>query len=498
MKPSRYLQVIWLIVTTLIVSDLIIFGLSTVARLPLQVEFMYGESIVLDLTRRVAHGDVLYPAPDHLPLAVTAYTPVYYLLSGSLQRLFGDSYVPGRIVSLVSALGTAALLAWSVRHVSGRWAGGLLAGGFFLTQNMTVLLWAPLHRVDLLALFLTLGGLALAAGGRPQLATLPLLLAVLTKQTYVVAPIAVCLALYPDIRAALRFAALYIGGLVIAIVIAQVMTGGWFLWHTVAANANPFDMDNLLAMLGAFLHFNGVPLLAASALFTLPSRPAERLWRFYFLGALLTLPAIGKIGASSNYWLEATAATAVLIGLLSDRLATRHYTTAVITESGLALLIAGSLLIPIPGYQAVTREALHVLPTGGPAAVRAQISLAQMLAAESGEILTDEPALAVGAGRPIAYEFVIFDLLVGQGRWDERPILEAVEAQRFSLVMLKIPIEASSEQAHWSPGLVSALTAAYSLVGHADGFWLYRPVSLGSAAQNNEADQRGSTDHTGR
>ena len=155
-------------------------------------------------------------------------------------------------------------------------------------------------------------------------------------------------------------------GLGAALAGAYILTGGWFFWHTVVANTNPFDGDNFRAMLGAFLHFNGVPLLAATALFTLPLHPRERVWRLYFVGALLTLPGFGKVGASSNYWLEATAATAALIGLLADRLAVRQPTGAVITEAGLALLVAGSLLVPITGYQAVTREALQLLPAGEP------------------------------------------------------------------------------------------------------------------------------------
>jgi len=69
----------------------------------------------------------------------------------------------------------------SAGEPSGRWDGGVLAAGLFLTQNLTVLLWAPVHRVDPLALCFTLGGLALATGGRATLAALPFALAVLTK-----------------------------------------------------------------------------------------------------------------------------------------------------------------------------------------------------------------------------------------------------------------------------------------------------------------------------
>ena len=46
----RYVTAVWAVVAALIVSYLAVFALSAAARLPLPVEFMYGESIVLDLS----------------------------------------------------------------------------------------------------------------------------------------------------------------------------------------------------------------------------------------------------------------------------------------------------------------------------------------------------------------------------------------------------------------------------------------------------------------
>ena len=66
------------------------------------------------------------------------------------------------------------MLAWSVRQLAASWPGGLLAAGLFFTQNLTALLWAPAHRVDPLALCLSLFGVALATCGRTTLAALPL------------------------------------------------------------------------------------------------------------------------------------------------------------------------------------------------------------------------------------------------------------------------------------------------------------------------------------
>ena len=150
-------------------------ALSTLERLRNPSEYIYGEAIVLDEVRRIGLGQPLYPAPNALPLTVTAYPPVYYLVVAGLQNLAGDTgYGPGRALSVVATLVAAGLLAWCVRRIAGRWPGGLLAAGLFLTQNLTALLWASAHRVDPLALCLSLLGLALATCGRTTLAALPL------------------------------------------------------------------------------------------------------------------------------------------------------------------------------------------------------------------------------------------------------------------------------------------------------------------------------------
>jgi hypothetical protein len=126
-----------------------------------------------------------------------------------------------------------------------------------------------------------LGGLALATSGRTARRALPLAAAVTTKQSYLVAPLCVLLALAatPWIVAFELLA----GSLLVVAGVGTWLTGNELLWHTVVANANPLDLDHFEAMLGAFAQFNALPLVAASALFGLPARPAERLWQAYFV-----------------------------------------------------------------------------------------------------------------------------------------------------------------------------------------------------------------------
>src|SRR5207247_9824253 len=163
--------------------------------------------------RRGAGGAGLYAPAVQIPLMHIAYTPLYYVIVGTLQRLVGDSgYTIGRVVSLVATCAGASALAWSLQCLTSRWSVGLLAAGFFLTQNLTALLWAPLHRVDPLALSLTLIGLALATSGRISLAGIAFLLAVFTKQTFVVAPVAVALAVWPCRPSLVRFVCIVADG----------------------------------------------------------------------------------------------------------------------------------------------------------------------------------------------------------------------------------------------------------------------------------------------
>jgi hypothetical protein len=486
-RATRVSGGLWALATALMAMYLVLFALSAAGRLARPAdEVTYGESWLLDGARDVAGGAGLYAPADRLPLMHTAYTPLYYLVVGELNRLVGDhGYTVGRAVSLLATvLGTAAL-ACSVKRLTCRWSAAMLGAGLFLTQNLTMLLWAPMHRVDPLALGFTLAGLALATWGRASAAAIMFLLALATKQTYVVGPIAVACAVWPCRARLVRFAAIVVGGSVVGIGVGQWLTGGWFLWHTVIANGNELDLSTFATLMGSFLQFNGLPVLVALGSLLLPARPGERLWRVYFVGCLLTLPTIAKVGASSNYWLELTAATSAVLALASHRLADWSLSRLVAPTA-----IVGSLLIPLPAYQATAVEAAQNLveamrPSGsryvllvadrGAAPYRVETGFVAEIARESGDVLTDNSGLAVAAGKRIAYEFQIFQLLNVEGYWSDRPILDAVAARRFSLVAVMHPLDGPSQGTRWTATLRDALTAAYAPAGTRGGFWLYRP-----------------------
>jgi hypothetical protein len=478
---------LWACAGGLMAIYLVLFALASANRLaqPLE-ELTYGESWLLDGARQVARGEGLYAPADQVPLMQIAYTPLYYLVVGGLQRVFGDSgYTLGRLVSLAATLVGTGALAASVRRLTGRWPFGLLAAGLFLTQNLTLLLWSSQHRVDPLALGLTLVGLAFFTHTRFTTAAVFFVLAFFTKQTFVVAPVAAAIALWPCRAAMWRFGAVVLGGIVGGIGIAEWLTHGWFWWHVVTTNANEPDLTTFAVLMGGFMQFNGLPVLAALASLVLPAARGERVWRLYFIGTLLTLGSIAKLGASSNYWLELTAAMSMLLAL-----GAWHLSQWPLARLVAPTLVVGSLLVAVPGYQATAVDVAQTLgdrlspPTprylsfvgdAGASAYRVDATFVDFVAHQPGELLTDNSGLAVAAGKRVAYEFQIFQLLQAEGYWNEQPILDAVAARRFSLVALMHPLDGPTDGTRWSPRLQGAIEAAYAPDGDQAGFWLYRP-----------------------
>ena len=231
-------------------------------------------------------------------------------------------------------------------------------------------------------------------------------------------------------------------------------------------------------MLSQFAQFNALPLVAAAALFGLPARQAERQWRAYFVfSGLIALATVGKIGASSNYWLELTAATSVLIGVLAARVAEPSAPPAAFASAGLAGLVLASLLTCIPAYQATMNQTAAVALSGPPADAADRLHAAAFVANEPGPVLTDDPDLALQAGKRVEFE-LIYTLLALQGVWDETPVINPIRARQFGLVVLQESLDAPPRpllSAHLTDKVRTALRDAYVPVSQMGGYWLYRP-----------------------
>ena len=80
---------------------------------PFELEWMEGGAV--EMVGRVLHGQALYVAPS-LHYVPYTYPPLYFWMSALVAKMTGLSFLPLRLVSLVSSVGCFGLLFWMVKR----------------------------------------------------------------------------------------------------------------------------------------------------------------------------------------------------------------------------------------------------------------------------------------------------------------------------------------------------------------------------------------------
>ena len=123
---------------------------------PFTIEWLESNSLVE--VHRILAGQPLYPAPTagYVP---DGYPPLYFAVSAAAASVLGVSYLPLRLVSLVSSVACFALLGRLIQRETGSAAAGTGAAGVFAAVYFATRTWFDVGRVDSLFLALSLGGL---------------------------------------------------------------------------------------------------------------------------------------------------------------------------------------------------------------------------------------------------------------------------------------------------------------------------------------------------
>jgi len=351
---SRLRGSVCLVILGAVFVATVLFVAAEVRQLRLRSQRDYGEGHVAWLSQQILDTSKAYRPLDRLPYVVYPYPPLYMLASRLANLVHGDLLEAGRGVSLLSTLGIAIavgftiLFSTSVRApVLWRASSAVFGGGLVLLSD-SAQRWGSLMRVDMLALFLMYAGLGVYIGlGKRErwqyVAAGLFVLALFTKQTMLSAPFA-CLTFgwLMDRRRTMRVAAFAMLFAVAVVVWLDIVTHGGFLTNIVAYNENHVDWGS--ACVQWYGHLRAVsPLSAIAAATVLGSwnRPVirHRGW-IGFLEARSASPygravimcglncviaaimsfSIGKVGASLNHLLAWDIAMCLLGGLFLYRL----------------------------------------------------------------------------------------------------------------------------------------------------------------------------------
>jgi hypothetical protein len=435
----------------------------------------YGEGPLLDQAVALSRFEPIYRVNLTVPpYTVANYPPLYVVAQTPFVWLFGPAFWYGRLISLLGALATALFIGLTICALSGDRMASLFGGAIFLAVPYVVN-WAPLSRVDMLALALSWAGLYAVArrptDGRMLCAGAVLLTAaIFTRQSYTLAaPLAAVVWLGQEYtwRRGVRLA-LAVGGLTLCIgVLLEVLTQGGFVFNVVRANVNEFLLWRVrwrfteLWTDMPFLVLGGVGYVLEAARQRLRS-----LWMAaaYLVGATGSALAIGKTGSNVNYLLELAAGLAFASALL---LASQRQRRGL--YGALTLLLALQIGAMVVWSQRPYRDWLH-----NKVAESSEVEqLLHIVEGTRGPVLADEfMGLLPLAGRRIHLQPFELTQLARVGLWNDEPIVDAIRAQEFPTILIEdSPLRAQ----RWTPGMRDALEASYIPVEKLARTVVYRP-----------------------
>ena len=416
----------------------------------------YGEGVHLYFAKQWSQGRPIYKTIEGYPYITFNYAPLAILLALALTPVLGITYATGRLWTLLAVAVLPVLIALWVRRETGQGVPALVAALLFFGSPY-VYHWAPLFRVDLIGLALTLAGLycvllavapATADGSATGVRSRWLWLAVVlfvaglyAKQSFVFAPAAAFLYLFFFVkrRQALVMAlgmALLGGGL---FVLVNALTGDAFWEALVVSNVNPFLWPEFWKQQADF--FGTFAILAVLTAWYLADkflldrhgslRDKVSLLDLYLLAALGSVGLAGKAGAWENYFFEALAALALCSGLGLGRLVRRSNRAG---REPLGRLLAPALvLFQVALMWHTPRVADRYLQL----TQESNEAMVPILAQTPDPIISEDMGLLVTNGKILDYHSFQYSQLARAGRWDQAWELGQLRQRTVSMVILE-------------------------------------------------------------
>lgn len=459
-------------------------GATTAAMFQHPFQFDESEGMIVAETMLMDRGVPIFDPNGPEMFIAAPYPPVFYLLCWPFQHLLGDepSFKIGRGLSILATLAVGAAIFGIVFALTRSKLGGALGAILFWSLGL-VTFWGSLVKPDMLALALGLAGVWWAIARPPsQLwwCLVPLLLAFYTKQTGIASAVAVGgWLLFTRPRAAFGFGAAYAAGAAIPSLLLNWWTNGGYFYHQFTLHDLPWFADRTIGHLtsliidyGAFL----LPGAAAIAIFgvqwimsklrktePLLANSGGVLLGGYLLMSLAVASGTGTLGGNHNHLLDLTAACCLGVGagagFVLTKLSLPGYWRVATAALGVVALCWVPSLFGVPVWLQLEFNQLKPERTEG------MMNIFQYVTNNSGEAYSDNVGLMLATRKKLwSTDPYTQTHATANGRWDESLLVAAIQAKRFSQIILRVEIdEPQAGAGDVSPGILQAVKDNYKL-----------------------------------
>ncbi|MBI5056265.1 MAG: glycosyltransferase family 39 protein [Nitrospirae bacterium] len=213
----------------------VIYFFLVFSRIQYPFELMWQEGASVDHVKRIVDGYKYYVSPS-LEFVPSIYTPLYFYISAFVSKLTGIGFMPLRLVSFLSSIGSFVIIYLIVKSETGRTFPALLALCLFAASYKLSGAWLDIGRPDSLFLFFCLSSLYILKFGKSAsayiLSGVLMALSFYTKQTALAIslPVTLCV-LLTNRRCAVYFIttlAVFIG---LGSIFLNYKYDGWFNFY---------------------------------------------------------------------------------------------------------------------------------------------------------------------------------------------------------------------------------------------------------------------------
>jgi len=407
---------------------------------------------------RLYQADALFSAP----YSALSHTPLSYWADYILYSIWPALW-PLRLLNMGVTTVCAFLVASLARqNTNGDRAAAWLSGGLFLICS-PVFFWSQVARspdaFECMFSLLALRALTQVPSRRRDAAVgLFWALAILSKQTslIIMMPVLVLYDLFARVEQ--RYLLWRIATCAVAIgvvfTILQTVTRGGFLQNVVSGNMVQADYRTwsyVMHKLNRFLLL-GLAIIAVGSVYGRPAGGWLVRWLKSRLGVWLVvsfsfaLLAVAKRGADTMYFYDASAALAVMTGEIASQISkqARPWIALTILAAGFVTVFWGDRVNLTNSINDADYRAMQAWVLSGP----------------KGRVLSDDAGLSLMLKQaPTWDDPFIFAEWAKKGRWDERPIVNAIRAKEYAFIAV------TGRDALWTPVSLREIAANYRLAG---------------------------------
>lgn len=406
---------------------------------PYSIDF--GEGILLSQSAMISKGQNIYPPITDYPYIVSNYHPFFPFLNSLFYHFTSPALWTGRLISLLSVLGSMTLICMIVYKFSKRLSISLLAALTPLCLSFPYN-WTFLYRVDMPGIFLSLLGLYLyiypPRKGGIYISIIPFTLAFLTKLNFVLAPIACVIDLLcrPE-KNKFRFIIILIISLIVPYLVIDLATGNGLFKHTFIYTVNEFHRGRMFDGYRDILDYTLFLICALIIGITQINNRIIILLSSYVVLVFLSLATYGAEGSDSNYFLEYIFVLSLFMGFSLSRLFKANGNQSTFSCYGLALIfivlfvlngriLHGSEFIPIRSFNR---------------SIESGKQIDQFVRSCPGDVISEDATFLARNGKPMLFQPYIMSLLSRKGKWDQTNFVNDIKNKRFKMIILRFDVD---------------------------------------------------------